>query len=1125
MNARCFVPVVHLLLFVFQQIAHAAFPNAWQITDSAGSVNSIASYRTNLSAAQAGAATNLGFRFTVNVRLGEDFGSAESLGFAYSTGANRFAVLLDHDVNGNLLAICPTNGGTALLALTTNALGARAYHTHEIVYSNSTQLAVYLCDGVPRLTWSGDGSAGAVGQASWGAMSDAGQGRMNFTSVRIQINNTNVATYDAGNSTTNRPVSPDPVSRGWTFSGLGPATATNAVSPDTFWNPAVVLNGPNPITIPWTQPFVEPGAIVTASPVSLEGGRFLSLALKADGTVAGWGASGSAVPPTLSNVVMLAAGDAHNLALLADRTVVAWGDNSAGQTEIPAGATNVIGIAAGQNHSVALRGDGTVVQWGDDLAITNPPATATNVVAVAAGMTFNVALRSNGTVVAWGYGPSGQTNVPSSATNIVGISSGNHTLALRSNGTVLAWGNNAFFQTNVPSSASNVIAVAAGLSHSLALRSNGTVVAWGAGTNNTGISPSFGQAMVPSAATNIIAIAAGDYHSLALRADGVVIAWGAGVNNSGSPHFGQAMVPTDLSAINSSVSITGGVSVNVPGSYVLTYALTNGYGAVGVTSRTVVVNQTFESHLSGLSNSVATLTAFANPAGVPSLTWFEWGLGSRFDQATPQLDVGGGSAAMPVAANLSGLVPGLPYRARLVTSNSFGLVARGIETSFTTPLVGLGGPNPLTNLWGMPYIDPGILATGAPVALAAGRVHSLALKADGYVAGWGDNSDSKTNPPAYVNDGVALAAGQNHGVLARADGSVTAWGNNAAGQLNVPVGTASIVSVAAGESFSLGLRNDGAVVGWGDDFYGTASGGSNLPPSRAVAAGQRHVLALSPFGEVSAYGYNGFGQANVPSEATNIVAVAGGGGHSLALRADRTVFVWGLNSYFQTNLPVSATNVIAIAAGFYHSLALRADGTVVAWGAGTNNTGAAPHFGQSIVPASATNVIAIAAGYYHSLAQRADGSVIAWGAGTTSTGAFPGFGQALVPGGLNMLDLAPTINGIVTTTQEGEYPLSYTGVNSFGGVGGPVTRTVHVTTAPGPSTITALRQLGDGTFEFNFTNGTPASFTVLATTNLGLPTSAWTVLGPAVQVSPGMYQFTDAQATNSPLRFYQVRSP
>jgi hypothetical protein len=37
--------------------------------------------------------------------------------------------------------------------------------------------------------------------------------------------------------------------------------------------------------------------------------------------------------------------------------------------------------------------------------------------------------------------------------------------------------------------------------------------------------------------------------------------------------------------------------------------------------------------------------------------------------------------------------------------------------------------------------------------------------------------------------------------------------------------------------------------------------------------------------------------------------------------------------------------------------------------------------------------------------------------------------------------------------------------------------------------------------------------------------SNWTVLGAATVLSPGVYQFTDAQATNFPHRFYQVRSP
>jgi hypothetical protein len=273
------------------------------------------------------------------------------------------------------------------------------------------------------------------------------------------------------------------------------------------------------------------------------------------------------------------------------------------------------------------------------------------------------------------------------------------------------------------------------------------------------------------------------------------------------------------------------------------------------------------------------------------------------------------------------------------------------------------------------------------------------------------------------------------------------------------------------------------------------------------------------------WGYNGFGQTNIPPDVTNVVSIAAGAGHSVAARADGTVLVWGLNSYFQTNLPPSATNVIAVAAGLYHSLALRADGTVVAWGAGTANTGFAPHYGQSIVPAAATNVVAIACGYYHCLAMRADGSVIAWGAGTANTGIFPNDGQAIIPSSLNTLNLAPAVAGSVNTTLEGIYPLTYQATNPFGGSGIPVGRDVVVTPAPGSSLVTSFVVLGNGAGQLTFSNGTPASFTVLASTKITLPTSNWTVLGSPSTLSPGVYQFTDAQSTNYPLRFYQVRSP
>jgi hypothetical protein len=67
--------------------------------------------------------------------------------------------------------------------------------------------------------------------------------------------------------------------------------------------------------------------------------------------------------------------------------------------------------------------------------------------------------------------------------------------------------------------------------------------------------------------------------------------------------------------------------------------------------------------------------------------------------------------------------------------------------------------------------------------------------------------------------------------------------------------------------------------------------------------------------------------------------------------------------------------------------------------------------------------------------------------------------------------------------------------------------------------------LPGGAFQISFTNLSGLGFTVLATTNLALPLSNWTVLGAPTEAPPGQYQFTDAQATNNPQRFYRVRSP
>jgi len=65
----------------------------------------------------------------------------------------------------------------------------------------------------------------------------------------------------------------------------------------------------------------------------------------------------------------------------------------------------------------------------------------------------------------------------------------------------------------------------------------------------------------------------------------------------------------------------------------------------------------------------------------------------------------------------------------------------------------------------------------------------------------------------------------------------------------------------------------------------------------------------------------------------------------------------------------------------------------------------------------------------------------------------------------------------------------------------------------------------NGVWRLRFTNVSIADFTVLASTNVALPSNQWTPLGRPTQGGAGLYQFTDSISGNRPIRFYQLVSP
>nr|WP_280173724.1 thrombospondin type 3 repeat-containing protein [Desulfatibacillum alkenivorans] len=276
--------------------------------------------------------------------------------------------------------------------------------------------------------------------------------------------------------------------------------------------------------------------------------------------------------------------------------------------------------------------------------------------------------------------------------------------------------------------------------------------------------------------------------------------------------------------------------------------------------------------------------------------------------------------------------------------------------------------------------------------VAAGGNFSLALKTDGSVWSWGDNSTGQLGlglgqsvnvfTPTKVDalpPAAKIAAGGNHALALAPDGSLRSWGFNYAGQLGLGTsGTFStknrpqkinaisnVAAIACGGSHSLAVARDGSLWSWGYNYYGQLGLGNNYSKTTpqkvnaisnvaAIAAGEDYSLALTRDGSLWAWGDNYGGQLglgdnedrNTPQKVevlSNVAAIAAGGNHSLALTLDGSVWSWGRNSRGQLGLddnddrntpqPVTTiSNIKAIAAGNKHSFAISEEGLAWAWG-------------------------------------------------------------------------------------------------------------------------------------------------------------------------------------------------
>ena len=296
----------------------------------------------------------------------------------------------------------------------------------------------------------------------------------------------------------------------------------------------------------------------------------------------------------------------------------------------------------------------------------------------------------------------------------------------------------------------------------------------------------------------------------------------------------------------------------------------------------------------------------------------ELGDGTTTDRLTPVQITGLGPLKAIAAGNTHSLVLKADGTVWSWGLNTYGQLGDGTTTQRLTPVQVQG----LTSV----------------VAISAGKEQNMVLKADGTVWAWGynaygnlgDGTRTQRLIPVQVQGltnvvAMAYGGGSGHGVALKADGTVWAWGNNTLGQVGngavsvaqaTPVqvgGLANVVAIAAGDAHSLALESDGTVWAWGVNDSAPWAAGCNGQLGDGTTTNR-----LIP---VQVHGLTG------------VAAIAGGGSHSLALKSDGTVWAWGCNNMGQlgdgttTNrlTPVQVqrlTAVVALAAGGWHSLAL-----------------------------------------------------------------------------------------------------------------------------------------------------------------------------------------------------------
>ncbi len=385
---------------------------------------------------------------------------------------------------------------------------------------------------------------------------------------------------------------------------------------------------------------------------------------------------------------------------------------------------------------------------------------------------------------------------PGSCLDIIAQDAGfDHTVALRKDGTVWTWGLNGSGQLgdgswtnkNVPTRVAvltDIIRIAAGYYHSLAIKKDGTLWAWGANGNGQLGDGTIDNRSTPiqvkdpsdpsTFLTNVIAVAAGERHSLVLKADGTVWSWGYNGNGRlGDGSYTDSRIPVKVKDPTDASGFLTGVKAIA----------------------------------AGAAHSIALKT---------TQTVWTWGnrdymqIGRDFLNTNPPQNVSGQVAGL---TNIIAIAGGWEHTVVLKEGGTVWAAGRNLEGQLgdgTTIGSTLSSPIKLF-VQVIDSADPTGYLTGI-VAIDADDRHTVAVKQNGTVYGWGWNyggklcdsiTDNKITPikmkdpsdPTTFLSGVYNAtAGSNFNLMLKTDGTIWGCGYNYAGQLGTGASSGNPIS-------------------------------------------------------------------------------------------------------------------------------------------------------------------------------------------------------------------------------------------------------------------------------------------------------------------------------------------